>query len=133
MLGIWLTFRNKIDPIFRLIATAFFIHLILVSLFPHWWAGYSYGPRFLVEIMPMLVLLLLPVISSHIWRHKIVKPIFAAMIGFSLLVQIGGLSKAASEWNALPQSVDKHPSRLWDWADMQLLRPLSSGGDRATP
>lgn len=123
--GIWLSFRSKIDPFFKFISVFFLLHLILISSFPHWWAGYSYGPRLIVETMPMLVLLLLPVLSLSLLKNKIFKFLFIIAIFFSFFVQVSGLTSIAGDWNVTPRSVDQFPSRLWDWSDMQLLRPLN--------
>ncbi len=30
------------------------LHLLAVSSFPHWWGGWSYGPRLMVDILPAL-------------------------------------------------------------------------------
>ncbi len=124
MYGIWLSIRTRIDPFYRLIAIIFLLHLIIVSSFPHWWGGWSYGPRLLVETMPLLVLLLLPFLSSQIWRRRSVKLFFITALVFSLFVQIGGLTESAAEWNGTPINVDKNSSRIWNWSDMQFMRPL---------
>lgn len=123
--GIYLSCRRQGEPFFRLLALVVFFHLLLVASFPHWWGGHSYGPRLLVEIMPMLVLLLIPVFSSSFWRQRVIRFVFAATLVFSALGQIGGLTRAATAWNVYPSNVDFCPKRLWDWGDMQMLRPLS--------
>ena len=51
----WQTLEFK-----RLVAFAlsvFVIHLIIISGFPHWWGGHSFGPRFMTGVVPWLALL----------------------------------------------------------------------------
>ena len=63
-----------------LVAAAGVAQWLVVSTFPHWWAGHSYGPRFLTETMvPMAVLSApaLEVLSAAAgapgrWRHPAV-------------------------------------------------------------
>jgi hypothetical protein len=36
--------------------------------------------------------------------------------------QRGGWSGAVHEWNAIPNNVDQHTERIWDWRDPPWLR-----------
>jgi hypothetical protein len=36
-------------------AAIVFLHWVAVSRFPHWWVGYSYGPRAMSDILPFLI------------------------------------------------------------------------------
>jgi len=36
---------------------AILLHLMTVSTFPHWWAGHSYGPRLMTDVVPWVMLL----------------------------------------------------------------------------
>lgn len=129
-LGAWRSFRDPhVDPFFRLPAVIVVSHLLAVSSFPHWWAGHSYGPRFLAEVMPEFVLLLIPVLQwtrVAAWLGSGVgRVLFAVAIAYSFAVQMVGITRSAGNWNRVPLNVDRHPERVWDWSDPQMLRPVS--------
>jgi hypothetical protein len=102
-------------------------HWLVVSSFPHWWGGYSYGPRFLNETAVPLVLLAAPALerlragSGRGWHPRI--PVVA--VGVLGLWSAGVHAQPAFLlrpmcWNAVPH-VDEHPWRVWDWSDPQPL------------
>jgi len=105
------------------------LHWVAVSLFAHWWAGHSYGPRFMTEAMPFLAYFLLPVFE-HLPALRSVRrgaalalvvllaAVSAAMHGF------GAVSQRGYAWNVVPEDVDRHPERLWSWEDPPFLRGL---------
>ena len=53
--GLVLALRQREE---RLLSACFAIivvmHWLVVSRFPHWWGGHSYGPRFMTDIVPFL-------------------------------------------------------------------------------
>jgi hypothetical protein len=93
-----------------------------------WWAGWSYGPRYLTDLLPFLAFFLLPVLpriqTSSMLRMALVCAVAAAAwvqaIGASRYVPVGG-------WDEFPVSVDRDQSRLWDWTDNQILRTRRAG------
>jgi hypothetical protein len=112
----------------RTLALAVLAHWIMISILARkWWAGWSFGPRHVVEIFPLLVVLLVPAIdalraSSRRTRALIV-PLAAATLAWSLFVAVrGATAHGPIAWNRLPQNVDEHPERVWDWRDLQILR-----------
>lgn len=105
------------------------LHWIAVSLFPHWWAGHSYGPRFMTEAMPFLAYFLLPVFERlPRLRRGARATAFAAALLLGVLGAAmhaaGAMSPGGYAWNVLPQDVDRHPGRLWSWTDPPFLRWL---------
>ena len=122
LLGAFLTLRRRKDFFYLLLFFHAVSHLLVVSCFPHWWGGFSYGPRLLAEAMAPLALLLIPVAQEQGPVSKALRPLLAASLIVGQLVQISGLTQKARMWNADPVSVDQKPSRIWDWNDMQILR-----------
>lgn len=111
-------------------------HWVVISLFPHWWGGYSYGPRFMTDIIPWFFLL--AVIVTEAFYFIRCEGAAASMIGLkgcryyffitSVLVVIsvfmnvrGAFSVETSMWNAVPNSIDHNPERLWSWKNPQFL------------
>jgi hypothetical protein len=64
-----------------LAAAVFVSHLAVYS---KWWAywGMSWGPRFLVPALPLLVLMLLPAIEQGAWRRGVL--VFASLAGIAV-------------------------------------------------
>ena len=106
------------------------LQVVLVSKWHMWWGGWSFGPRMLTEIQPMLLLLSLPFFALPINKYK--KWIgFYILLIWCLSVQFVGASIfPAGNWNSSPTNVDKTPSRLWDWKDNPVSRDVSTIGYR---
>ena len=58
-------YKYKIFSLFAF--TAITCHLLVVSSFPHWWGGHSYGPRFMSDIIPWLAAI--TAITFHVIKH----------------------------------------------------------------
>jgi hypothetical protein len=97
---------------------------LVVSAFPSWWAGWSYGPRFLTDIVPMVLWFLPPVLAEIADRRRIGLAIVATvLIAASIALHArGALAPSTAEWNWKPTDIGVDRSRLWDWSDPQFLR-----------
>jgi lipid-A-disaccharide synthase-like uncharacterized protein len=100
---------------------------VVVSLFPHWWGGYSFGPRFLDDVTPFIAWFLLPTFSTV---AKASRPrMRAGLIAVAVLILTsvainarGAIDPATAAWNWTPTDVGATHARLWDWTDLQFLR-----------
>ena len=109
--------------------TVLVLHLILVSSFPIWWAGFFFGPRFLTDVVPWFVLLAIMGVHAMLMAGEHRTPVYRAqvIVGMVLLAASifiharGANSPATQMWNARPVSIDERPERLWDWRDPQFL------------
>lgn len=128
--GAWHAWRiRRIEPLFIFVAPIIPLHLIAVSLFPSWWGGHAYGPRYMSDVMPIFCVLLLPLLLSSGVRQRTTAVALAMFVlltsSFSAFVHYrGGHSSAAHRWNRAPNSIDEDPSRVWSWGDPQFLRGL---------
>jgi hypothetical protein len=99
-------------------------------MFAVWWGGHSFGPRLLADVVPVLVLGLVPV-WPPVWRSRAGRSLFLVTFAASALVGALGVfhypSPRSVEWNDTPKKVDWAHERLWDWRDPQLLRLLRNG------
>jgi hypothetical protein len=101
-------------------------HWLAVSLFPHWWGGWSYGPRFMSDVMPLAMWFVIPAISElsspeSRRHHPALAGLFALAIVWSVLVNsLAALDSAGFAWNVEPH-IDLHPERIWDWSDAPFL------------
>lgn len=117
-------FRNMNKDVFLLfIALAWPVaHLIFVSRFPHWWAGWSFGARFMTDVLPGLFILLCYTLSS-LRANRLRAWVFLALTGcFSIFVHSyqGLYNEYTAQWNVEP-NIDKYPEYLFDWKYPQFL------------
>ncbi len=131
--------RTLFTPWTGLLWTIVIGHIMLISQFPVWWGGHAYGPRFMTDIVPFLVVLSLPAfqvledgISLAYLRQCGTKQRLAIAASFlffiitaswSVFVHArGARSVSGIGWNVYPNNIDLNPSRVWDWSDPQFLR-----------
>jgi hypothetical protein len=113
------------------------VHLAVMSCFGHWWGGYSYGPRFSTGLVPWFVVLAIMAVQARkIWLEKrafatsrLMKTIELFSGALLLLASIainaaGAVDRNTALWNVLPQNIDLHPERNWDWRQPQFLAGL---------
>lgn len=121
-------------------AVAVAVGIGTIAQFSVWWGGHSFGPRLLADVLPAMVLGVVPVWPA-IRRGPVGRWLFAAAFAASVLVQAVGAfyypSPRNADWDTSPRDVDFAHERLWDWRDSQLLRLLRNGpvspGFRTTP
>ena len=102
-------------------------NLLFVAKWSSWWGGWSYGPRLLTEIVPLLILFI-PFVQGVFTRSKTLRTLFYCSIGVSIIIQgIGVFCYPKGMSNALPQNVDKVPSRLWSISNSQILVEAKAG------
>lgn len=104
-------------------------HWVGVSAFPHWWGGWSFGPRFMSDVLPFVMWFVVPVIATVISAarrdHLLLKAAFVVLAAVSVAIHARGATAIETEqWNYKPNNVDRHPDRLWDWTDLQFWRGL---------
>lgn len=97
------------------------IHLIVISRFPHWWAGYSFGARLMTDVLPAFFVLLVCYLQ-HQGDKRLHRVAFALLIMFAVWVNTvqGLFNRSAAEWNGRP-SIDQFPEYLFDWRYPQFL------------
>ncbi len=130
--GIYRYIKEK-NILMTCLALGTFGFFLILAMFPHWWGGFSYGPRLFTDILPFMVLFLIPFCQDFILqkRDKFFKrffwiSIFTALCFFCLFVQMRAWRDIRPLlWNAYPRNVDQYPERLWDWHDIQFLRGLN--------
>ena len=106
--------------------------IIVYASFGMWWAGWSYGPRFLTGMLPALAMFLglyIKDISFDIKnkRNLLVICIFSILLVWSIFAQfVGAFYYPNGGWDANP-NVDLHPEKVWDWKDTQIMRSFNAG------
>lgn len=123
LLTLLLAPRNKILAKLSLITLAWpVVHLFSVSQFPHWWAGWSFGSRLLVDALPGLFLGLFSGLAALRQRKSLA---YAAVLVSGLFAIYVNTYQAlfnpyGMQWNVQP-NVDHYPEYLFDWRYPQFL------------
>lgn len=108
-------------------------YLLAVSAYGEkWWAGHSYGPRFMSEALILLAPLALlglfgPAAAMNrsrggTARSGRIRPLFGAVaLLLSVTIHCAGATIGGIQcWNTLPVDVDEAPSRIWSLEDPQV-------------
>jgi hypothetical protein len=141
--------RRSIGPLEGMSVVAIVGLLIVVSTQPIWWAGSSYGPRYMSETLPFIFVLALPFVDwARAWHAQALKDrsaryrISAVIVAVLLLASVvfnaeGGLLRSSTCWTGTTgtaQSVNTRPARVWSWSDAQFdygLRAIGTEGVHA--
>jgi hypothetical protein len=108
------------------LAAGALLHFLFYAKLERWYGGYTFGPRYLIDLLPLLAYWLVPYFERS--RGAAVNAVLALTVAFAVGVQVlGAYCYPNGDWNAKPLSVDVAPQRVWDWRDTQLLRTLRAG------
>jgi hypothetical protein len=106
--------------------------ILIYSAFVCWWGGYSYGPRFLTGMLPVLFIFLgLYIKDAHMKIKQKAKVfiifIFSILLVWSIFVQfVGAFYYPNGDWDGSP-NVDMYPEKCWYWNDTQIMRSFNAG------
>jgi hypothetical protein len=128
--GIVQAFRSsgRHADLLRAIAIVVVAHWVMISTYgSKWWAGWSFGPRNFMDVLPLFVVLLVPAIDAFDELNPRVRAAVGSVaslaVAWSLFVAVYGANASGPHaWSAQPLDIDLHPERLWDWHDMQIMR-----------
>lgn len=92
-----------------------------------WWGGHTYGPRYMLDVLPLLVPASAVALSSM--RLRSLAGVLASLaLTWSIIVAgTGAFCYPHDAWNTDPESADLHHERLWDWSDNQIFRCWKRG------
>ena len=113
--GFYLTRKNLKYVIF---AAIIFIHTLILSLWKHWYGGWSFGYRMASDAIPFMVLLMIPYLESKLFEKT--KKLFWILLIFSILVQIFGIIFFDGIWHAAYDNGFQNTAWLWSIRDSEL-------------
>jgi hypothetical protein len=130
--NLWRSYPIAIDILFLVMLMMSGVILMSYCFVSWWWGGYSYGPRFLTDVLPAFCLMLAYFLewvtkrSGSRYGQVIWQTLFVTTAVVSLMVQFLGVAMplSAADWNGIPYPVDIKPQRAWQWGDSQILRHL---------
>jgi hypothetical protein len=102
------------------------VQYLLYSTYAVWWGGHTYGPRYLLDILPLLVPLAAAALRHpHAWPWHAAA--VAALAWSTAVAATGAFVYPHEAWNTDPVDVDRYHERLWSIADSQIPRCWEAG------
>ena len=99
----------------------------LYASYSVWWGGHTYGPRYLIDLLPLLVPLAAAG-TGALRASRFARAAAGTALAWSIaLAATGAFCYPAEAWNTTPTEVDRNHERLWDWGDPQFVRCWRTG------
>lgn len=111
----------------RWCAIAALAQFIVYGGYAVWWAGHTYGPRYMLDLLPVLVPLAASAMAVTRFRPLTLAACMTALAWSVALAATGAFCYPHDEWNTSPVEVNHEHSRLWDWSDPQFIRCWRTG------
>jgi hypothetical protein len=113
----------------RGLSIAWLLLLLTYANYLEWWGGRVFGPRFLDDLAPAILVAIAWGISQGLLDRAWSRVAFWAAVAWSLLLfNAAAFVFDPSKWDTVPVNVNFDPSRLFNWADPQWLFVLGSLG-----
>lgn len=123
------------NPIFLFSASWYLLHLLIISSWPGWWAGWSYGPRIQTDAIPAVILISF-ILYNEISRRgrflqaaAVVLFLFLGAAGIFINAKQGLHNPFIQTWNGMP-NINDNPQLLFDWKYPQFMATMESTVDR---
>ena len=117
--GVYKYFRNfKSNPFEIAIISIIIFHTLVLGKWYAWYGGYAWGYRMMTEMVPYMVLLLIPFIKSKYFKQKPYNIIFWTLFSFSIFIQLLGILMFDGNWHTI---YDGKPGWLWSIENSQIL------------
>ena len=123
--GIYLRLRGRLTPSNPDLYLAAILpaHWIMIALFQDWGGAWSIGPRYFVDVIPLLAYFLIPILRPEVVAVRGIRYALIATVLISTLIQFhASTSIYPWMWNGKPVALVEAPQRKWDWGDLQFLR-----------
>jgi hypothetical protein len=124
---------GRIAERLRTLLLVWVVILLVYSTYAEWWGGRVFGPRFLDDLAPLLIVGLAWGIRSGAFAHPVMRALLWISAAWSLLIFNAAALVYDQKWDTLPVNVNDDPSKLFSWSDPQwlaVLQAVPSGGVR---
>ncbi len=102
--------------------------LLMYASYSVWWGGYTYGPRYVLDLLPALVPAAALGTAGIAQSPRAVRGAAFAALGWSILTAAtGAFCYPHDNWNNDPVNLDQAHERLWEVRDSQIPRCWSRG------
>jgi hypothetical protein len=120
-------FRASWQSPLRWCALAAVAQFLLYGSYSVWWAGHTYGPRYMLDVLPLLVPPAAAAIALVRLRSVAGAVCTAALAWSMVIAETGAFCYPHDQWNSDPADIDRDHARLWSWSDPQFVRCWRSG------
>lgn len=103
------------------------VQFVVYGGYAVWWAGHTYGPRYMLDVLPLLTPLAASALTRMQFRPLTLAACTAALAWSIALAATGAFCYPHDAWNTSPVEVNREHSRLWDWSDPQFVRCWRAG------
>ena len=119
--GLYLAVKYKVEQVnlYKVFSLIILLHTLVISLWKHWYGGWSFGYRMSSDVLPYFIFLMTPYINSVYFVKT--KKLFFVLFGLSVLVEIYGLLFFDGIWHAAYDLGYENTSWLWSIKDSQFL------------
>lgn len=133
LVGLWISINNwsknfktkklyiekifSVDFLYVIFGFIVVVHTFVMGFWKHWYGGYGFGYRMAGDVIPYLVLLLIPFLNSDLYKKYF--KIFTFLVIISIFVQIYGLIFFDSIWHLAYDKGFKDTSWLWSLKDSE--------------
>jgi len=126
LVGLWLVIKKsrsmKKDPQdlkYLIFGLTVLLHTLVISFWKHWYGGWSFGYRMSSDVLPFLILMLIPFIQSGLYKKYF--KVFVVTIIFSVFVQLFGMVFFDGIWHAAYDRGFTNTSWLWSIKDSEFI------------
>ena len=122
LIGLWLVIRKgawRNNLHYVIYACIVLIYTMLMGRWKHWYGGWSFGYRMVSDILPFLMLLIVPYVKSGFFEKT--RHWFYALFSISLAVQIAGLIFFDGVWHAAYDKGFRDTAWLWSVKDSEIV------------
>lgn len=113
------------EQLLLLMTGAALILFIQYCFFTVWTGGWTYGPRYMTDLLPVIGWLIAYTLDTALqrrfrhWMTVLAISIVGILMAFSLFTQVVGAFSPNVSWDAIPSD---GKNRIWQWRDNQILR-----------
>jgi hypothetical protein len=126
LLGFARAFRAGRGSPLLWITAASVAQFLLYAFYTVWWGGHTYGPRYMLDVLPLLVpAAALGMQALRGWPRLSLG--YAALAWSIAVAMLGAFTYPHERWNSDPLDVDRTHERLWSWSDTQIARCAHAG------
>lgn len=125
--GVRSAFREGAASPLRWCAFAIAAQYALYASYSVWWGGHTYGPRYMLDVLPLGVPLAAAAMAPA-RPTRIARAVAMILVTWSVAVAATGAFCYPNDlWNVDPTDIDRAHGRLWSWTDTQILRCWKRG------
>lgn len=121
LLGFLISLKNgvKKNLEFLVFMSIILTHTLILGTWKHWYGGYSFGYRMAGDIIPFLVLLLVPYLKSSLFNKT--KTLFYIAIAASVLFELMGLAFFDGIWHGTYDKGFWNQKWLWSVENSEVI------------